>query len=115
MIFMRLHRVTGEGRAQRRFVRVDTEARGIGHGQHAVLVARAAAAGDLGGDHVLAGPDAQAMLRRDGLGQMRDIALAHGIDCYVMATGGSVLADTEAAHLAQTIPPEHRLGVWACQ
>ncbi|MEL6338016.1 MAG: enolase C-terminal domain-like protein, partial [Pseudomonadota bacterium] len=47
--------------------------------------------------------------------RMRDIALAHGIDCYVMATGGSVLADTEAAHLAQTIPPEHRLGVWACQ
>ncbi|MEM6422888.1 MAG: enolase C-terminal domain-like protein, partial [Pseudomonadota bacterium] len=47
--------------------------------------------------------------------RMRDIALGHGIDCYVMATGGTVLADAEAAHLAQTIPAAHRLGVWACQ
>ena len=47
--------------------------------------------------------------------RMRDIALAHGIQIYVMATGGSVLADTEAAHLAQTIPQEFRLGTWACQ
>ncbi|MDJ0828142.1 MAG: enolase C-terminal domain-like protein [Rhodobacter sp.] len=47
--------------------------------------------------------------------RMRDIALAHGIDMFVMATGGSVLADTEALHLAATIPPEHLLGVWACQ
>ena len=47
--------------------------------------------------------------------RMRDVALAHGIQIYVMATGGSVLADTEAAHLAQTIPPEFRLGTWACQ
>ncbi len=47
--------------------------------------------------------------------RIRDIALAHGIQCYVMATGGSVLADTEAAHLAQTIPETFRLGSWACQ
>ncbi len=47
--------------------------------------------------------------------RMADIALAHGMQIYVMATGGSVLADTEAAHLAQTIPPEMRLGAWACQ
>ncbi len=47
--------------------------------------------------------------------RMRDIALAHGIQMYVMATGGSVLADTEAAALAQTIPTEMRLGCWACQ
>ncbi len=47
--------------------------------------------------------------------RIRDIALAHGIDCYVMATGGSVLADTEALHLAATIPDQHLLGVWACQ
>lgn len=47
--------------------------------------------------------------------RMRDIALAHGIDMYVMATGGSVLADTEALHLAATIPDHNRLGVWACQ
>ncbi|MEM8952215.1 MAG: enolase C-terminal domain-like protein [Pseudomonadota bacterium] len=47
--------------------------------------------------------------------RIRDIALAHGIQMYVMATGGSVLADTEAAHLAQSIPAEFRLGGWACQ
>lgn len=47
--------------------------------------------------------------------RMCDVALAHGIQIYVMATGGSVLADTEAAILAQTIPPEFRLGTWACQ
>ncbi len=47
--------------------------------------------------------------------RMRDIALAHGIDMFVMATGGSVLADTEALHLAATIPDAHCLGVWACQ
>jgi L-alanine-DL-glutamate epimerase-like enolase superfamily enzyme len=47
--------------------------------------------------------------------RMRDVALAHGIQMYIMATGGSVLADTEAAHLAQTIPQEFRLGTWACQ
>jgi len=47
--------------------------------------------------------------------RMRDVALAHGIQMYIMATGGSVLADTEAAHLAQAIPQEFRLGTWACQ
>ncbi|MEM9439793.1 MAG: enolase C-terminal domain-like protein [Pseudomonadota bacterium] len=47
--------------------------------------------------------------------RLRDLALAHGIQIYVMATGGSVLADTEAAQLAQTIPLAFRLGTWACQ
>jgi L-alanine-DL-glutamate epimerase-like enolase superfamily enzyme len=47
--------------------------------------------------------------------RMRDVALAHGIDIYVMATGGSVLADTEALHLSATVPDAHMLGVWACQ
>jgi L-alanine-DL-glutamate epimerase-like enolase superfamily enzyme len=47
--------------------------------------------------------------------RIRDMALAHGIDMYVMATGGTVLADAEALHLAATIPDQHRLGVWACQ
>ena len=47
--------------------------------------------------------------------RIRDIALAHGIDIFVMATGGSVLADTEALHLATTIPDDNMLGVWACQ
>ena len=47
--------------------------------------------------------------------RIRDIALAHGIQMYVMATGGSVLADTEAAHMAQSIPRAFRLGTWSCQ
>ncbi len=47
--------------------------------------------------------------------RMRDIALAHGIDIFVMATGGSVLADTEALHLAATIPDANMMAVWACQ
>jgi len=44
-----------------------------------------------------------------------DVALAHGIECAVMATAGSILADTEAAHLAQTVPLTHRVGAWSCQ
>ena len=47
--------------------------------------------------------------------RMRDLALAHGIDMFVMATGGSVLADAEALHLAATIPDAHCHAVWACQ
>ncbi len=47
--------------------------------------------------------------------RIRDIALAHGIDMFVMATGGSVLADSEALHLAATVPARHLLGVWSCQ
>lgn len=47
--------------------------------------------------------------------RLRDIALAHGIDMFVMATGGSVLADTEALHLAATIPDANCQAVWACQ
>lgn len=47
--------------------------------------------------------------------RMRDVALAHGIDMFIMATGGSVLADTEALHLAATIPDAKCHAVWACQ
>ena len=47
--------------------------------------------------------------------RMRDVALAHGIQMFVMATGGSVLADTEAAHLAQSIPEELVRACWSCQ
>jgi L-alanine-DL-glutamate epimerase-like enolase superfamily enzyme len=47
--------------------------------------------------------------------RMRDIALAHGIDMFVMATGGTVLADAEALHLAATIPDHNCHAVWACQ
>ena len=47
--------------------------------------------------------------------RMRDVALAHGIDMFIMATGGSVLADAEALHLAATIPDNCCHAVWACQ
>lgn len=47
--------------------------------------------------------------------RMRDVALAHGIDMFVMATGGSVLADCEALQLAATIPDQACHAVWACQ
>jgi len=47
--------------------------------------------------------------------RMRDVALAHGIQMFVMATGGSVMADTEAAHLAQSIPEEFIRASWSCQ
>lgn len=47
--------------------------------------------------------------------RMRDLALAHGIEMFIMATGGSVLADTEAAHLAQSTPQESVRACWACQ
>ena len=47
--------------------------------------------------------------------RMRDIALAHGIDMFVMATGGTVLADAEALHLAATVPDHACRAVWACQ
>ena len=47
--------------------------------------------------------------------RMRDVALAHGIDMFVMATGGSVLADAEALHLAATVPDANCIAVWACQ
>lgn len=47
--------------------------------------------------------------------RMRDVALAHGIDMFVMATGGSVLADTEALHLAASCPDHSCYAVWACQ
>ena len=47
--------------------------------------------------------------------RIRDVALAHGVQMFVMATGGSVLADTEAAHLAQSIPEEFIRACWSCQ
>jgi len=45
----------------------------------------------------------------------RDVAMAHGIQMFVMATGGSVLADVEAAHLAQSVPAEFIRAGWSCQ
>jgi len=47
--------------------------------------------------------------------RMRDVAIEHGIQMFVMATGGSVLADTEAAHLAQSIPDAFMQACWSCQ
>jgi len=56
--------------------------------------------------------------RMGGLTKARracDVALAHGIQLFVMATGGSVLADIEAAHLAQSIPASSVRACWSCQ
>ena len=47
--------------------------------------------------------------------RLRDLALAHGIGISVMPTGGTVLANSDAVHLAQTIPEPYRLRVWSCQ
>lgn len=47
--------------------------------------------------------------------RIRDVAMEHGIQMFVMATGGSVLADTEAAHLAQSIPDAFIQACWSCQ
>ena len=47
--------------------------------------------------------------------RMRDVAIAHGIQMFVMATGGSVLADTEAAQFAQSVPEEFIKACWSCQ
>lgn len=47
--------------------------------------------------------------------RLRDVALAHGMDVFVMATGGTVLADAEALHLAATVPDANMRAVWACQ
>lgn len=47
--------------------------------------------------------------------RIRDVALAHGIDRFIMATGGTVLADAEALHLAATVPDANCHAVWACQ
>ena len=44
--------------------------------------------------------------------RLRDAALAAGLRCLVMETGGSVVADTAAQHLAQSVPPEHLIGTW---
>ncbi len=47
--------------------------------------------------------------------RIRNVAVAHGIQIYVMAIGESVLVDAEAAPLEQTIPDEVRLGCLTCQ
>ncbi|MEM7207907.1 MAG: mandelate racemase/muconate lactonizing enzyme family protein [Pseudomonadota bacterium] len=47
--------------------------------------------------------------------RMRDFCLASGMTMLVMDTGGSVIADTAAAHFAQSIPSQYCLGSWSCQ
>jgi len=47
--------------------------------------------------------------------RLRDLAIANGMRLYVMPTGGSVVADTDAAHLAQSIPAVYRIATWSCQ
>ncbi|MEO0820112.1 MAG: enolase C-terminal domain-like protein [Pseudomonadota bacterium] len=47
--------------------------------------------------------------------RLRDLAIAHGMRIAVMPTGGTVLADTEAAHLAQTVSAPFRQRIWSCQ
>lgn len=47
--------------------------------------------------------------------RMRDFCLATGLTMMVMDAGGTVIADTAVAHLAQSIPQPSCLGVWSCQ
>jgi L-alanine-DL-glutamate epimerase-like enolase superfamily enzyme len=47
--------------------------------------------------------------------RLRDFCLSTGITMLVMDTGGTVLADTAVAHLAQSIPAPSCLGTWSCQ
>lgn len=47
--------------------------------------------------------------------RMRDFCLATGLAMLIMDTGGTVVADTAAAHLAQSVPPPACIGVWSCQ
>ena len=47
--------------------------------------------------------------------RMRDVALAQGIDMIVKEAGGTVLADTEALHLAAQLPHHNNKDVRACQ
>ena len=46
---------------------------------------------------------------------IRDIALNSGVQVLVMDSGGSVVADTAAAHLARTVRPEFLVGTWLCR
>ncbi|MDX1513084.1 MAG: mandelate racemase/muconate lactonizing enzyme family protein [Gammaproteobacteria bacterium] len=47
--------------------------------------------------------------------RLRDLCLASGIRMLVMDTGGTVIADTAAVHLAESVPAEMCLGTWLCQ
>ncbi len=46
--------------------------------------------------------------------RMRDFCLAMGLRMNIEETGGSVIADTAAVHLAQATPGTHRRATWLC-
>lgn len=46
--------------------------------------------------------------------RIRDFCVAMGLRLNIEETGGSVLADTAAVHLAQSTPVTHRRGTWLC-
>jgi L-alanine-DL-glutamate epimerase-like enolase superfamily enzyme len=46
--------------------------------------------------------------------RMRDFCVATGIRMNIEETGGSVIADTAAVHLAQSTPQTHRRATWLC-
>ena len=46
--------------------------------------------------------------------RMRDFCVATGLRMNIEDTGGSVIADTAAVHLAQSTPASHRRATWLC-
>ncbi len=46
--------------------------------------------------------------------RMRDFCMAFGIRMLIMDTGGSVISDTAAAHLAHATPERYRVATWDC-
>jgi len=47
--------------------------------------------------------------------RMRDFCVAMGIRMNIEDTGGSIIADTAAVHLAHSTPETHRRATWLCQ
>lgn len=45
---------------------------------------------------------------------MRDFCVAHGIRMNIEVTGGSIISDTAAMHLATATPPENNGATWDC-
>ncbi|HMB74758.1 MAG TPA: enolase C-terminal domain-like protein, partial [Kiloniellaceae bacterium] len=46
--------------------------------------------------------------------RIRDFCVNMGLRLNIEETGGSVLADTAAVHLAQSTPDTHHRGTWLC-
>ncbi len=46
--------------------------------------------------------------------RMRDFCVAMGLRMNIEDTGGSVIADSAAVHLAQSTPASHRRATWLC-